>query len=125
MDQHARQKVGEVLSTAVQDLGKMPFNKQSIEIIGRCAAIQTFFTDAKAPSLARDVYRDMAHDLHRFSATVSGQVGPQTQSALRQVAELFLVESSKAGPAPSSLRSMSPEVSLGGLTMPSLPLEAD
>jgi hypothetical protein len=125
MDQYARKQVGETLSTAVEDLGTMPFNRQSIEILSRCAQIQTFFKHDKATPLASQVYREMADDLNKFSAAVSGQVNPDTQSALRQVAELFLAESQKADVVPSGFGTMFPEVFLGGVTMPPVPFEAD
>jgi hypothetical protein len=125
MDQHARKQVGETLSTAVEDLGRMPFNRQSIEILSRCAAIQTFFKHDEVTPLASEVYREMAKDLNKFSAAVSGQVNPDTQSALRQVAELFLAESHKPNVIPSGFGTIFPEVFWGGVRMPPVPFEAD
>jgi hypothetical protein len=125
MDQYARKQIGETLSTAVEDLGKMPFNRQSIKILSRCAQIQTFFKLDEATPLASQVYREMADDLNKFSTAVSGQVNSDTQSALRQVAELFLAESHKPDVVPSGFGTMFPEVLLGGVRMPPVPFEAD
>jgi len=118
MDQHSRKQVGHTLATAVQDLGKMPLTRQSVEILGRCAAIQAFFEHDQATPLTGQVYRDMANNLNKVLSDVSGQVDPTTQSALRQVADLFLAESSKPDIAPSGFGSMFPEVFWGGVTMP-------
>ena len=125
MDQHSRKQVGEALTTAVHDLGKMPLTRRSVEILGRCAAIQTFFKHDEVTPLSGQVYREMADELNKFSSAVSGQVDPTTQSALRQVADLFLAESSKPEVAPSGFGSMFPEVFWGGVTMPPASFEAD
>jgi hypothetical protein len=96
MDQFARDKVVTELGKALEGLQTLPLS-ESMQAMGRCAAINSYLKLPNPVPLEPAVYKEMASELREFAVAFSDRLTPETKSALEGAANVFGSQVSKPG----------------------------